>query len=68
MLLHRTRDDRAIPAWRASRSGNGYLIELPADWLTANPWTAAAFGEEAIVWKQLGREYIVRSKPTRKVT
>jgi exopolyphosphatase/guanosine-5'-triphosphate,3'-diphosphate pyrophosphatase len=67
VLLHRTRDDRAIPAWRASRSGNGYLIELPADWLAANPWTAAAFGEEAAVWKQLGRVYIVGSKPTRKI-
>ena len=51
VLLHRTRDDRAIPAWRASRSGNGYLIELPATWLAANPWTAAAFGEESAVWK-----------------
>lgn len=67
VLLHRTRDDRAIPDWRASRSGNGYLIELPAAWLAANPWTAAAFGEEAVVWKQLGREYIVHSKPARKI-
>jgi len=67
VLLHRTRDDRAIPAWRASRSENGFIIELPADWLAANPWTAAAFGEEATVWKQLGREYTLRSKSTRKI-
>jgi len=67
VLLHRTRDDRAIPAWRVSRGENGYVIEVPADWLAANPWTAAAFGEEASVWKQLGRDYILQSKSTRKI-
>jgi exopolyphosphatase/guanosine-5'-triphosphate,3'-diphosphate pyrophosphatase len=55
-----------MPAWRVMRSGNGFLIELPSDWLAANPWTAAAFKEESAVWKQIGREYIVKSKPTRK--
>lgn len=67
VLLHRTRDDRALPAWRVERTPNGYLLDLPADWLAANPWTAAAFGEEATVWKALGREYLVKSKPARKL-
>ncbi|MBU1364806.1 MAG: exopolyphosphatase [Gammaproteobacteria bacterium] len=67
VLLHRTRDDRAIPAWRASRKDNGYNVELPAEWLATNPWTAAAFGEEASVWKQLGREYTLQSKTQRKI-
>jgi exopolyphosphatase/guanosine-5'-triphosphate,3'-diphosphate pyrophosphatase len=67
VLLHRTRDDRAIPAWRASRKDNGYTVELPAEWLATNPWTAAAFGEEASVWKQLGREYTLQSKTQRKI-
>jgi len=67
VLLHRTRDDRAIPAWRASRKDNGYSVELPAEWLATNPWTAAAFGEEASVWKQLGREYTLVSKTQRKI-
>jgi len=66
VLLHRTRDDRELPAWRVSLSGNGFLVELPSDWLAANPWTAAALKEESSVWKQIGREYIVKSKPTRK--
>jgi exopolyphosphatase/guanosine-5'-triphosphate,3'-diphosphate pyrophosphatase len=66
VLLHRTRDDRALPAWRVVRSGNGFLLELPADWLAANPWTAAAFGEESSVWKQIGRDYVFKSKPVRK--
>jgi len=67
VLLHRTRDDRMLPAWRASRMPNGFQLELPAEWLAANPWTAAALGEEAAIWRQSGREYVVKSKSTRKV-
>lgn len=66
VLLHRTRDDRTIPDWRVSRNGNGFLVELPAEWLAANPWTAAAFAEEANVWRQIGRNYMVKSKPAGK--
>jgi exopolyphosphatase / guanosine-5'-triphosphate,3'-diphosphate pyrophosphatase len=67
VLLHRTRDDRTLPAWRASTIPNGFQLELPADWLSANPWTAAALGEEAAIWRQSGREYVVKSNPTRKL-
>lgn len=67
VLLHRTRDDRTLPAWRASLIPNGFQLELPSDWLSANPWTAAALGEEVAIWRHCGREYIVKSKPTRKV-
>ena len=67
VLLHRTRDDRALPAWRATATANGFQLELPADWLQANPWTAAALGEEAAVWKQTGRDYLVKSRAPRKI-
>ena len=67
VLLHRTRDDRALPAWRVSLHGNGFKLELPTEWLAANPWTAAAMGEEAAVWRQIGREYVVNPKPLRKI-
>ena len=67
VLLHRTRDDRTLPAWRVQTTTNGFLLELPAEWLGANPWTAAALGEEAAVWRQSGREYVVKSRPVRKV-
>ncbi len=67
VLLHRTRDDRALPVWRVRLSGTGFLIELPAEWLAENPWTAAALGEEAAVWRQIGRDYLVKSKPLRKI-
>lgn len=66
VLLHRTRDDRALPAWRARLNGSGFLLELPGDWLAENPWTAAALREEVAVWKQLGREYVVKSGAARK--
>jgi len=67
VLLHRTRDDRTLPAWRATAVPNGFQLEVPADWLAANPWTAAALGEEAATWRQSGREYVVKSRTTRKV-
>lgn len=62
VLLHRTRDDRALPAWRVSTTERGYLLELPDAWLDDNPWTAAALGEETVVWKQIGREFLVRAR------
>lgn len=58
--LHRTRDDRALPAWRVTTTDRGFLLELPDEWLAENPWTAAALGEETVVWKQIGREFVVR--------
>jgi len=67
VLLHRTRDDRALPAWRVGLSGSGFVLELPAEWLAENPWTAAALREEAAIWKQVGRDYQVKSAAARKL-
>ncbi|RIX43539.1 MAG: exopolyphosphatase [Rhodocyclales bacterium GT-UBC] len=66
VLLHRTRDDRALPAWRVRMNGMGFMLDLPAEWLAENPWTAAALGEEVAVWKQAGWDYQVRSRSERK--
>jgi len=65
VALHRTRDDRALPAWQVRGTEKGFALELPAEWLRANPWTAAALGEEAVVWRQVGREFLVRQKSIR---
>ena len=59
VLLHRTRDDRVLPAWRVGLLGTGFRVELPAEWLSANPWTAAALSDEAAVWLRSGRDYLV---------
>ena len=67
VLLNRTRDDRALPDWRVSLKGNGFMLELPTAWLAENPWTAAALGEEAAVWRLTGREYVVNTKTLRKI-
>ena len=66
VLLHRTRDDRALPAWSVKPLANGFHLELPGEWLAANPWTAAALGEEVAVWRQVGRDYVVRAPKARK--
>lgn len=67
VLLHRTRDDRALPVWHVSLLGNGFKLDLPREWLAANPWTAAALGEEVAVWRQAGREYAVNVKSPEKI-
>jgi exopolyphosphatase/guanosine-5'-triphosphate,3'-diphosphate pyrophosphatase len=59
VLLHRTRDDRLLPAWRVRPFGSGFMLELPSDWLAANPWTAAALSDEAAVWQRIGRDYLL---------
>ena len=66
VLLHRTRDDRDLPAWRVKLTPTGFLVDLPSDWLAANPWTKAALKDESLIWKQVGRGYVVKSKPSRK--
>jgi len=61
VALHRTRDDRQLPAWRVSATERGFALVLPGKWLAKNPWTAAALAEEALIWKQIGRECVVRA-------
>jgi exopolyphosphatase/guanosine-5'-triphosphate,3'-diphosphate pyrophosphatase len=60
VLLHRTRDDRDLPAWCVLETEVGFRLDIPDRWLDENPWTTAALSEETIVWKQIGRELIVR--------
>ncbi len=67
VLLHRTRDDRSLPTWRVKLHGSGFMVELPAEWLVANPWTAAALLDEAAVWLRSGRDYLVVKSSISKV-
>ena len=60
VLLHRTRDDRDLPAWRVAGTERGFRLDIPERWLGKNPWAAAALNEEAIVWGQIGRELSLR--------
>ncbi|MCL2022163.1 MAG: exopolyphosphatase [Betaproteobacteria bacterium] len=60
-LLHRDRGDRNLPAYMARGDSEGFTFEIPARWLEANPWTAAALTEEAQIWRQAGFGFKVKS-------
>ena len=44
-IFCRSRDDQPLPAYSLGQSENGFLIELPAEWLQANPLSASALGD-----------------------
>ncbi|WP_301102801.1 exopolyphosphatase [Propionivibrio sp.] len=54
VLLHRSRDDQPLPPILVKQTGAGFQLELPADWLHANPLSAAALVDEAQVWQRIG--------------
>lgn len=60
-LLHRSRDDEPLPLILVKQLDSGFQIELPADWLLANPLTAAALADESLIWKRIGSA--LRVKP-----
>jgi len=53
-LLHRSRDDEGLPVFFVRQSGTGFQVELPADWLSGNPLSAAALNEESLLWQRAG--------------
>jgi exopolyphosphatase/guanosine-5'-triphosphate,3'-diphosphate pyrophosphatase len=53
-VLHRSRDDSMLPDFSLRHTVGGYQFELPADWLVANPLTAAVLADEAIAWQRIG--------------
>jgi exopolyphosphatase/guanosine-5'-triphosphate,3'-diphosphate pyrophosphatase len=60
-LLHRSRDDRALPVYSVTLVGDdGFILEIPARWLAENPWTTAALEEEVQIWRQAGFVFKVR--------
>lgn len=68
VLMHRGRDDRALPACHlrvipgASGTSGGVLLELPRHWLEDNPLTASALEEEIQAWKRIGRDFRLRAR------
>jgi exopolyphosphatase/guanosine-5'-triphosphate,3'-diphosphate pyrophosphatase len=53
-LLHRSRDDHPLPVFIVKQLNPGFQIDLPADWLPANPLSAAALYDEAGNWQRVG--------------
>jgi exopolyphosphatase/guanosine-5'-triphosphate,3'-diphosphate pyrophosphatase len=66
-LLHRSRDDQALPLLQVKQSSTGFSIELPAQWLQKNPLTAGALADESNAWQRVGWEMRVRRRLTRAV-
>ncbi len=66
-LLHRSRDDQPLPVFLVKSSGTGFLVELPADWLLANPLSAAALADEALVWQRIGMVVRIKRRASRAV-
>ncbi|MBL0166415.1 MAG: exopolyphosphatase [Propionivibrio sp.] len=60
-LLHRSRDDEPLPLLLVRQLDGGFQLELPADWLLANPLSAAALADESLNWKRIGSA--LRVKP-----
>ena len=52
-LLKRSRDDQPLPEIRVKQLPTGFQVELPADWLKANPLSAAALADEALNWQNV---------------
>ena len=61
-LLHRSRDDHELPDYRVKCVAQGFQLELPADWLGANPLAAAALTDEAAAWQRIGQGYRIRQR------
>lgn len=59
-LLHRSRDDQALPVFALRHSGGTFQLDLPSDWLLGNPLSSAALNEEIQVWQRIG--FAVRIK------
>ncbi len=53
-LLHRVRDDAALPAIGVKANGHGFQLAIDGDWLRAAPLTAAALADERGQWQALG--------------
>jgi exopolyphosphatase/guanosine-5'-triphosphate,3'-diphosphate pyrophosphatase len=61
-LLHRSRDDQGSPLFQAKATDKGFEVELPAAWLLANPLSAAALADEALIWQRVGSALRVRRR------
>jgi exopolyphosphatase/guanosine-5'-triphosphate,3'-diphosphate pyrophosphatase len=53
-VLHRSRDDSELPVFAVKHVAGGYLLELPGEWLVANPLSAAVLADETIAWQRVG--------------
>lgn len=61
-LLHRARDDAALPELTVGMSSRGFQLQVDRDWLAGAPLTAAVLDEETVQWANVGIEFKVRAR------
>lgn len=49
-----------MPEILVKQSDTGFQIELPADWLLANPLSSAALDDETPTWKRVGLAFRIK--------
>ena len=62
VAFHRGRNNDALPRFRVRFDDDGYRVEMPADWATENPLSAAVLGDEALAWQRIGIGFRIRYK------
>lgn len=62
VVLHRARDNQALPNIVAGANAKGYQLNVPPGWLEDMPLTAAALEEETRQWGGLGVNLKVRDR------
>ena len=62
-LLHRARDEQPLPELSVKESPVGFQLDIPAPWLDANPITAAALNDEALLWRRIGSKLRIKPVP-----
>ena len=61
-LWHRSRDDQPVPQFRVRATASEFYLDLPNDWLHANPLSASALADEALTWPRVGRSFRIRRR------
>lgn len=61
-VLHRARDDGAVPAVEVRVTDRGFEVLVEREWLDGAPLTAAVLAEETAQWANVGIEFKVRSR------
>ncbi|MEI7432592.1 MAG: exopolyphosphatase, partial [Betaproteobacteria bacterium] len=62
IALHRSRDEHALPDFHVSDAAGGHQVELPADWLAANPLSASVLSDESIAWQRIGSSLSIKQR------
>ncbi|MCL1825378.1 MAG: exopolyphosphatase [Betaproteobacteria bacterium] len=62
VVVHRARDDRGVPDIALTWTKRGFTVETPPGWLQELPLTTAAFEEERLQWRSVGRALTMRTK------